>query len=264
MEPSALASELRSEDGRKSLMSLYEGLISEKGHQCVEMCEKLVTALEEDHGIKEQADSLDELRIQALDLAEALLDLSWEKLHTGYWSDVPEVWRDCYALACLFKTSLNIRCISIAAEGHHQDVQPASIEGQPGDINTVSQQPCAGQPDNAGTVSQQPCAGQPDNAGTVSQQPCAGQPDNAGTVSQQPHHSISHAGHPLPASLSRKRQRCLGGDERERAGTEATQDREVREREASNPRSETAVVSEALRQLDLGIMMGAPAFEASG
>jgi len=32
---------------------------------------------------------------------EVLKEICWEKLHTGHWADVPDVWRDAYALAQL-------------------------------------------------------------------------------------------------------------------------------------------------------------------
>jgi len=32
---------------------------------------------------------------------EAAQKAAWEKLHTGYWKDVPQEWRDAYGLACL-------------------------------------------------------------------------------------------------------------------------------------------------------------------
>ncbi|GLI66310.1 hypothetical protein VaNZ11_010085, partial [Volvox africanus] len=51
--------------------------------------------------------------------AAALLELCWEKLHLGYWKDVPLTWRNGYSLSCLVDVIL--RLLLGMETGHQKD-----------------------------------------------------------------------------------------------------------------------------------------------
>lgn len=46
-----------------------------------------------------------------------LRDICWEKLHTGYWRDVPTAWRDAYTLSCLLWTAAHEAPASSCSDG---------------------------------------------------------------------------------------------------------------------------------------------------
>ena len=67
------------------------------------------------------------------------LQAAWERLHTGYWKDVPLAWRGAYALACIMAS------------------MPACLpEAPPAAIPPA--EPCCAQPCNGGTVEAAACA----------------------------------------------------------------------------------------------------------
>lgn len=169
----------------------------------------------------------------------ATVQAAWEKLHTGCWKDVEPAWRDAYALACLLRALVRLsrlrvtppavseppssaaasECLS-RASGRASQSKPLQQMGErvviSGDIVGMKAKPVELQ----GLTAQSLTAGTQEPAGTLRYggMPREGSGGQGFALSSSEQHTGMHGGSPMPPAA--------------------------------------CAIQAAMRELDLGIMMG--------
>ena len=87
--------------GRTELESLFERLVAVGGRSAVKMLQRALDNLQTAR-CGDCVDMESTFR-KVRDSCGVLVDLAWEKMHTGDWKKVNEAWRDLYVIACLAK-----------------------------------------------------------------------------------------------------------------------------------------------------------------
>ena len=191
------------------------------------------------------------------------MQAAWEKLHTGCWKDVDPAWRNAYSLACLLRAlvMLSGACAALPAESPRlcsgaalssQRSLSVSSQGAP-----QEDAECAGL--RAGMSSQpEGNSEQPAGSSTAQHQgaPCTGCVDCIG----MPAGALLSAAACGPAGPPASVHAC-SSDKQMLHGLAAKS--QLRPDGGSSGGSEAGAIEAAMRELDMGLMMGGAALAGS-
>ena len=173
------------------------------------------------------------------------MQAAWEKLHTGCWKDVEPAWRDAYALACLLRALVRLSWLHVSPPA----VSEARCSRAPAQ-SLPSSSDRAPQPEKLKQTGEQvDIIG---NAANTEAQPAA-----IDTPAAQVLTSRQESSSEPPYWATAERRRGNG----ERADISSDQHAGVHGRASAT--AADGAVQEAMRELDLGIMMGGHTYQES-
>ena len=173
------------------------------------------------------------------------LQAAWEKLHTGCWKEVEPAWRDAYALACLLRALIRLLSLHVS-------------------LPAVSESACSGAPPRC-LPRGSDRAPQPKKLQQTGEQVEISH--SALGTEAQPAVIETPAAQSLTSTQELWSKPPCGGMAREGSGNEecaeSSSDQQTAVHESTSGTAADGAIMEAMRELDLGIMMGGHAYQES-
>lgn len=180
---------------------------------------------------------------------------SWEKLHTGCWKGVHSAWRDAYALACLLHALVRLSGTCTAAGSQQMACAPAPAEH----CRSENLEHCHGQSNRQQQVEHAHSNGALRSANVPPSRLGNGQ--DTSNSCQDAHSQEARSASQL---LGLRESRVTDEHARppdEQQSVETAPEQLARGQEDSSRSPAGTVIEAAMRELDLGLMMGGLSFQ---